>query len=80
MIRGRVSDVDGFDQPLVQSALKMWADSYKCTTHQLEIDHAGNKRRNTALTKWEVMAARAVNSRACQIARSAFDDAQQVEP
>ena len=72
VLRSRVQVASDFEKPLIRSALRVWVSSFKCTTQQLELDHGNMKRKVTPLSKWETIAARAVNAGARHVATSVF--------
>lgn len=59
-LRRRVWHPEDLLEPAIQEAILIWACCHDGDTHDVEIKHALNKRQNTALTKFEMLAARYV--------------------
>ena len=60
-LRAIVTTLQDLFAARVTVALQIFAGQFDGTTHDLEIDHAKNKKAVSALGKFEFMAARAVN-------------------
>jgi hypothetical protein len=61
-------------RPAVQSALRLWANSFRCTTNDLELQHGACKRRTCQLSTWHLSSARHINAVADQLCRPKYQD------
>lgn len=69
-IRRRVFHAAELFTPKWQGIIRLWASLHAGDTHDLELRHAWNKRNNTPLTKYELLAARYINLEAGASARA----------
>jgi hypothetical protein len=81
-LRKRIYHVENLFSPKWQAAILLWASLHDGDTHDIELKHALNKRQNTTLSKFELLAARYVNAEAKSTAsrRHATAEAEVAQP